>query len=617
MASSPSMNETDGIDSKFANMSLASQRQLAPGSHIYDPASFPNSRVPSGSFSSYDDSRDFGSYAGDDSPRDTDLSAQSSINFAGALQSTDVSAVNSFEEAGTGSTPGSASASHTMPVPIPDSSAARAKFSLEHGSYDSLGSPSHTSPSAITTHGSHTPTFTEFPTEAGEDPYARRNRPPMEKSPVNIHPRFATKDSKATQSLSAADKEGNGSSSSLKHKPHSSMMELKRFFKPSFKSGNHQQKSRSKLGSGSPPVSAKVSVPKTSSRTSKSTSSSSNKIIFGDDQPSIAKRYGKFGRVLGSGAGGSVRVMKRASDGTMFAVKEFRARNAYESERDYSKKVTAEFCIGSTLHHPNIIETLDIIHENNRYYEVMEYCPYDLFAIVMSGKMSKAEINCVFKQLLSGVAYLHDMGLTHRDLKLDNCVMTEDGIAKIIDFGSAAVFRYPFENDIVYAHGIVGSDPYLAPEVCSELKYDPQPADIWSLAIIYCCMTLRRFPWKVPRKSDNSFRLYSVNSNTDPPEGEENLPPPPPGSASASNSGNRYQGPWRLLRLLPIEARPIIGKMLKVNVGKRATMPEVFNDPWIKSIQMCTVKDGKVIKATDHEHTLVAPESAHLASYKK
>lgn len=58
------------------------------------------------------------------------------------------------------------------------------------------------------------------------------------------------------------------------------------------------------------------------------------------------------------------------------------------------------------------------------------------------------------------------------------------------------------------ATGIVGSDPYLAPEVYDEKKYDPRPTDIWSLAIIFCCMTLRRFPWKQPRVSDNSYRLF-------------------------------------------------------------------------------------------------------------
>lgn len=54
----------------------------------------------------------------------------------------------------------------------------------------------------------------------------------------------------------------------------------------------------------------------------------------------------------------------------------------------------------------------------------------------------------------------------------------------------------------------MGSDPYLAPEVYDGHKYDPQPTDIWSLAIIFACMSLRRFPWKAPRLTDNSFKLF-------------------------------------------------------------------------------------------------------------
>ena len=54
----------------------------------------------------------------------------------------------------------------------------------------------------------------------------------------------------------------------------------------------------------------------------------------------------------------------------------------------------------------------------------------------------------------------------------------------------------------------MGSDPYLAPEVYDVSRYDPQPTDIWSLAIIYACMSLRRFPWKAPRVSDNSYKLF-------------------------------------------------------------------------------------------------------------
>lgn len=175
-------------------------------------------------------------------------------------------------------------------------------------------------------------------------------------------------------------------------------------------------------------------------------------VPFADDH-GLQSKYGKFGKMLGSGAGGSVRLMKRTGDGVVFAVKQFRDRHPYESEKEYNKKVTAEFCIGSTLHHGNIIETIDIVHEKGRWYEVMEYAPFDLFATVMTGKMGREEVTCSTLQILSGVLYLHNMGLAHRDLKLDNVVINDQGIMKLIDFGSAVVFRYPFENDVVMATG--------------------------------------------------------------------------------------------------------------------------------------------------------------------
>jgi serine/threonine protein kinase len=142
----------------------------------------------------------------------------------------------------------------------------------------------------------------------------------------------------------------------------------------------------------------------------------------------------------------------------------------------------------------------------------MEYAPYDLFSVVMSGKMSRPEIYCVFRQIVDGVDYLHGMGLAHRDLKLDNCVMTANNIVKLIDFGTATVFYYPGKHNIP-ASGIVGSDPYLAPEVLNKDHYDPRLTDVWSVAIIFMCMVLRRFPWKIPDiKTDMSYKLY-VNTH--------------------------------------------------------------------------------------------------------
>jgi len=248
----------------------------------------------------------------------------------------------------------------------------------------------------------------------------------------------------------------------LDGKRHGSMSELKRFFRLGGHHG-HKHKHGAPLAQESlattVPASRKSSA-KSGTRTPPHQVPPAN-VPFADEH-SLEAKYGKFGKVLGTGAGGSVRLLKRSSDGVTFAVKQFRDRHSWESEKDYSKKVTAEFCIGSTLHHGNIIETMDIIQENHRWYEVMEYAPYDLFAIVMTGKMGREEIACSFLQIVNGVSYLHSMGLAHRDLKLDNVVVSEHGIMKIIDFGSATVFRYPFENDIVLASGPFSRIPLLS-----------------------------------------------------------------------------------------------------------------------------------------------------------
>ena len=161
-----------------------------------------------------------------------------------------------------------------------------------------------------------------------------------------------------------------------------------------------------------------------------------------------------LGEFVGKGSGGSVRIIRRHTDGKTFAVKEFRRRGLNESEKEYVKKVTAEFCIGSTLHHTNVIEALDLIQEGQAFYEVMEYVSNDVFTVVMTGKMTREEIACCWKQLLNGVEYLHSMGIAHRDLKLDNMVMDERGIVKIIDFGCATVFKYPFEEHAHLSKGI-------------------------------------------------------------------------------------------------------------------------------------------------------------------
>lgn len=97
------------------------------------------------------------------------------------------------------------------------------------------------------------------------------------------------------------------------------------------------------------------------------------------------------------------------------------------------KKLTAEFCISSTLHHVNVVETVDLVQDENQHWcEVMEFCPGgDLYAAIKKGRMSPSEIECCFSQILQGLSYLHSQGVAHRDMKPENIFFNCTGQLKV------------------------------------------------------------------------------------------------------------------------------------------------------------------------------------------
>ncbi len=168
----------------------------------------------------------------------------------------------------------------------------------------------------------------------------------------------------------------------------------------------------------------------------------------------------------------------------------------------------------------------------------------------------------------------------------------------------------------------------MAPEVYENHKYDPQAADIWSLAIIFACMSLRRFPWKAPRLSDNSYKLFAAEPDPGTPSldgrrashhhhqhhehgatSEQDTRRNSEASYSSYSTTNPeiIKGPYRLLRLLPRDTRMIIGRMLEINPRKRATLADMLADPWVTTTPVCRqIEHGQVIKATGHTHILEA-----------
>lgn len=176
-------------------------------------------------------------------------------------------------------------------------------------------------------------------------------------------------------------------------------------------------------------------------------------------------------------------------------------------------------------------------------------------------------------------------------------------------------------------------------------------------------MSLRRFPWKMPRVTDNSFKLFISPPSVGPPSNEvgakersksaidvtagsadERRSSAPihhhhhhhhdqPGEGSEGKSSahestnpgprldapkdNVIKGPWRLLRLLPRESRNIMGQMLQLNPKTRATLEDMMADPWMSSTPVCQqMEGGRLIKARGHEHTL-EPGTPAIASGQK
>lgn len=194
-----------------------------------------------------------------------------------------------------------------------------------------------------------------------------------------------------------------------------------------------------------------------------------------------SKGLGRRGREIAKGSTATVKVMYRKGAVSVipYAVKEFRKPKSNVDGHDFATQIKSEFSIANSLHHPNIVETICLCTHAGRWNHVMEYCGQgELFSLVQKDYLKMDDKFCLFKQLLQGVAYLHSNGIAHRDIKLENLLLTDHGHLKITDFGVAVVFRGPHPglrqvyNDTEDLDeirkcepGICGSLPYIAPEV--------------------------------------------------------------------------------------------------------------------------------------------------------
>lgn len=132
----------------------------------------------------------------------------------------------------------------------------------------------------------------------------------------------------------------------------------------------------------------------------------------------------------------------------------------------YRQAFVREAKMLATLHHPNIVEVLDVFDENNTSYMVMTFVKgKSLQQIVeVRGKLPYPETVNYIAQITNAVGYIHDHHILHRDIKPDNIMITADFKAILIDFGSAREFEQDKTqvHTSMLTHGYAPTEQYTA-----------------------------------------------------------------------------------------------------------------------------------------------------------
>ena len=204
--------------------------------------------------------------------------------------------------------------------------------------------------------------------------------------------------------------------------------------------------------------------------------------------------YEVVGKPLGRG--GMATVYRVQDDrGRQFAVKEFLPTLA--ADRDLARRFRQEFAILSQLSHPNLVKVLELFEANGTLNIRMEYLDaMSLKDVLRQTKpIPMMAAMAVGSRVAGALAYAHEKGILHRDVKPDNILLTAQGKVKLADFGVARAGHGAGTR----AGAVVGTPAYLGPEQLSGRLDLTASADLYSLGVVLYEMLEGRLPFPAGR----------------------------------------------------------------------------------------------------------------------
>ena len=266
--------------------------------------------------------------------------------------------------------------------------------------------------------------------------------------------------------------------------------------------------------------------------------------------------------------------------------------------------------LASQPRHPHVNTALrGPVNAAGRSYTVLPRLQAEIFdAVVEAGYASE---HTHFTQILSGLRHMHRLGVAHRDIKLDNIMLSQGGEACLIDFNLSDVVP-PGGSSL--STELKGTRSYAAPEVLAAgpgRPYDMFKADVWSLGVTLFGMSTGLFPVDTATPADKCYRVLQAAQQANPKRCIVAA------LFNKTQASPQYQAdPQAFARLAALTSNAdladLLNRMLRIDPAKRMSLEEVSQSRWVApELQPATstVAGGGSSSSTVDPDALPAPST--------